>query len=681
MTPPAGAIDTAPLDGLLAGLRLGLFQDSGLPRRAPGAAADPEADAQVLSRVADWRAVAALARRHHVERLLLRGMRTRPDLLPASGIESRLETACSRNGRRGLVQLGALKRAAERLAAGGLPCLVLKGLPLAQRLYGHPLARDAGDIDLLVPPRTFRDAERMLLESAWRRIEPSFPETPARNRWWARFRHVHALAGPGASLELHRRLSRNPFHFNVPFEDLYARSASVEIGTISFRTLGEDDELAYLMHHGATHFWERLMWLCDVAVLLASVGPGRLEEASARCRQAGLAGLFASTLALCREAFHVRIPQEAARPAGGGRRAVLIARFSRRSWGDADLPRPDGFDWRKKVIRLITAPNSRAVGLEIVDVMVCPRDWGRPDLPDRLFYLYFLLRPLLWLTRKASGSGRTWSRRRGEKPAPALRPENARRGGREDRPPPESAREPRAARSGGRRGRRSLRKSVKALYTFVRAPAGTKAMALEAALFLWVARLLVRHVPLRHWRHRLVTAEEPGPATGRPAAGGRPEDAGDPADAHTAFAATGVETTAGAEASAPVAVGAAVEEHPPGALVREALLGAAQGGGTASAGRTPAQRFPRRVAYIVRKVAHHVPFHAVCLPQAMALQWMLRRRGVPSRLVFGTRREAGGMGLEFHAWLTVAGECVIGAEEAETFTALPSFDGSEPRPG
>ena len=158
-------------------------------------------------------------------------------------------------------------------------------------------------------------------------------------------------------------------------------------------------------------------------------------------------------------------------------------------------------------------------------------------------------------------------------------------------------------------------------------------MALEAALFLLLARLLVVHVPMRHWRRWLVTAEGPAPA------------GGPPADSHSAG-------------------------NPEGPAPAGAHLAC-----------TPPQRLPRRVARIVRRVAPHVPFPAVCLPQAMALQWMLRRRGVASRLFFGARRKAQGAGLDFHAWLTVGGECVIGAGEVETYAPLPPFDGIGPRPG
>ena len=585
MPPPV----TAPLEGLLAGLRLGLGVGAG----------DPEADLEVLSRVDDWNTVAALARRHRVAFPLLQGMQARAPGL-ASGIEPRLKRTRERTAHRGLAQIVALKRATGLLAAADIPCLVLKGLPLGQRLYGHPLARSAQDIDLLVSPRTFQAAERVLLENGWRRVEPSFPETPARNRWYGRFRHEHVLAGPGGLLELHRRLSHNPFYIDVPFESLLAGSVQVEIGALSFRTLGQEDDLVYLMCHGARHYWKKLVWLCDVAVVLASMEPERLERVSARCRQAGLSSILASTLLLCGAALHVRLPRGAAPLPAGGRRAAWIARFSERTWRDEDTSRfSGGFDWAgQKVIGLIAKPDSRTVLHEIASVFVGPRDWGKLDLPDRLFYLYFPLRPLLWATRRKDGR----------------------------RAPPAAT-----AGAGPRFGQ-----SAKAVRAFVRAPVAAKAMALEAALFLLLARLLVAHVPMRHWRRWLVTAEGPASAGGPPADSRVAFSAGDP------------------EGPAPAGT------HP---------------------ARTPQQRLPRRVARIVRRVARHVPFPAVCLPQAMALQWMLRRRGVASRLFFGARRKAQDSGLDFHAWLTVGGECVIGGGEVETYAPLPPFDGIGPRPG
>ena len=166
----------------------------------------------------------------------------------------------------------------------------------------------------------------------------------------------------------------------------------------------------------------------------------------------------------------------------------------------------------------------------------------------------------------------------------------------------------------------------------------SRLLAVEAVVFLALARLLVKHVRLRHWRSWLTTAQ------------GKAEVA-DP-------------------------------QHLPSVV---------------------------HVRRVVPRAAELVPFSALCLPQAMAGQWMLRRRGVTSRLSFGARRRddasagaqsaGGGMarslrsghmrrrffrdtgeprgqdrdGLEYHAWLSVNGVCVLGGP-VDSYAELPPFD-------
>ncbi|HEY0107198.1 MAG TPA: lasso peptide biosynthesis B2 protein [Rhizomicrobium sp.] len=67
----------------------------------------------------------------------------------------------------------------------------------------------------------------------------------------------------------------------------------------------------------------------------------------------------------------------------------------------------------------------------------------------------------------------------------------------------------------------------------------------------------------------------------------------------------------------------------------------------------------REIGWAVTRAARHVPFRAVCLPQAMAAQFMLRGRGVATVLHFGAGRGAD-KPLEAHAWLDAAGVEVTG---------------------
>lgn len=77
----------------------------------------------------------------------------------------------------------------------------------------------------------------------------------------------------------------------------------------------------------------------------------------------------------------------------------------------------------------------------------------------------------------------------------------------------------------------------------------------------------------------------------------------------------------------------------------------------------------RRVQWAVSAAARHSPVEFVCFPQALAGYTMLRRRRVPSTLVYGVARSQSG-DLLAHTWLAVGDLAVIGGEAAEGFTAI-----------
>jgi hypothetical protein len=80
----------------------------------------------------------------------------------------------------------------------------------------------------------------------------------------------------------------------------------------------------------------------------------------------------------------------------------------------------------------------------------------------------------------------------------------------------------------------------------------------------------------------------------------------------------------------------------------------------------------QRIGYAVIRAARWLPWHPTCLRQAIAVQRMLRRRGISSRLQLGLRR-AGTLN-EAHAWVTVQGRPVIGHRELESYKTLARFE-------
>jgi hypothetical protein len=81
------------------------------------------------------------------------------------------------------------------------------------------------------------------------------------------------------------------------------------------------------------------------------------------------------------------------------------------------------------------------------------------------------------------------------------------------------------------------------------------------------------------------------------------------------------------------------------------------------------QAIARKIGWAVTRAARHVPFGAVCLPQAMAAKAMLARRGISSVMHFGTMRGET-LSLAAHAWLDAAGVEVTGYPVESSFTEI-----------
>lgn len=76
----------------------------------------------------------------------------------------------------------------------------------------------------------------------------------------------------------------------------------------------------------------------------------------------------------------------------------------------------------------------------------------------------------------------------------------------------------------------------------------------------------------------------------------------------------------------------------------------------------------RRVGAAVMRAAERLPGTYVCLPRAMAVQWMLRRRGRPSTLVLGIQPEyASGDLHALHAWVEAGDQVIIGSDPTRTY--------------
>jgi hypothetical protein len=77
-----------------------------------------------------------------------------------------------------------------------------------------------------------------------------------------------------------------------------------------------------------------------------------------------------------------------------------------------------------------------------------------------------------------------------------------------------------------------------------------------------------------------------------------------------------------------------------------------------------------RLRRAVQAWARRAPWRVVCFQSALALQMLLRRRGIPSVLHYGIAQKEE---LKAHVWLSAAGEIAIGGEDAPRYTEIARF--------
>ncbi len=163
-----------------------------------------------------------------------------------------------------------LEETLRAFAEQRLDILVLKGPPLARRLYSDPALRPIGDLDLLARPGDLQRVCSALISLGYRAASGyGSPRDFPALRGYTLIYH----RGDEPLVELHwRPMSLASYQRAFSPSDLWRRSIHTEIGGKRARLLDPEDELRYLcVHYAAEHRGKRLIWLIDIARLLQSL--------------------------------------------------------------------------------------------------------------------------------------------------------------------------------------------------------------------------------------------------------------------------------------------------------------------------------------------------------------------------------------------------------------------------
>ena len=158
-----------------------------------------------------------------------------------------------------------LFRLLDRFALEGIGALVVKGPVLAVQAYGDPAMRSYGDLDLLVRQRDIRRATQLMIAAGY---EPRVPIS-AIDAGKIPGQYLFSRPDSQSLIELHNDYTLRYFPRRLPIERFFERQIRVRLDAHEAPALSLEDELVLICIHGAKHFWERLMWIADVAALVS----------------------------------------------------------------------------------------------------------------------------------------------------------------------------------------------------------------------------------------------------------------------------------------------------------------------------------------------------------------------------------------------------------------------------
>ena len=225
-------------------------------------------------RETEWAGTLEVARRERLLALAWHNGGAAIRRLAPPAISAQWRAEVLRDMDRGEAQREALGRVIESLTAAGIDVIVLKGAPLAQRLYGDPALRPSLDVDLYVPAAQ-RGAARSRLEAlGWVRMAGDAP--------WEESFHL-ASGAHQLLIEVHSALLDDPVlaHLRLPPPE----PTEVQLGALAVPAQGGDLLPACLATHLAKHDHAPLLWLNDFSLLWGGLGAEGQQRSRAAARR------------------------------------------------------------------------------------------------------------------------------------------------------------------------------------------------------------------------------------------------------------------------------------------------------------------------------------------------------------------------------------------------------------
>jgi hypothetical protein len=347
----------------------------------------------------DWDEYLSLIERHGTPVLSWESLRQAPEVnLPAT-VRQTLQQRSAVCRMQAMRLTSSLAQVLKDFNQADISLIPLKGPLLSLELYGDLGTRHSRDIDIMVDVEDLSRAQARLEQMGCQaQLQPTL--SPRHTEVFLQINHHMVYWHPlqRCLLELHWRTRWETHDRTVGQWD---RSAALVWNGLGYRALSPIDLVLHLCEHGSGHAWCRLKWLSDLTRMYA-VNYVDWNATYQAARDAGVEHSLLQCLRLLEELHGLPVPEtlhEATMrlPTLLLDQATICMLASPEIHLSSFLARICMTVRRLRYERLLRLRRSwRHV---FTEVAYCNPDFELLRLPDRLFWLYVLLRPILGVWR------------------------------------------------------------------------------------------------------------------------------------------------------------------------------------------------------------------------------------------------------------------------------------------
>jgi hypothetical protein len=347
----------------------------------------------------DWSLLRRIIRVHQVRPVVFKVLSAYPGGVDAAFLDE-LRKDCLRIASGNLFKLEEVLKLHNALNEAGVSNIPYKGVILSHFLFDDFITRETADIDFLIEPPQFSQAQNVLNKRGYAsayQYDSKFEKQMLRSDIEMLFSR-QTDAGL-LKVELHWLITHRMFDIPLPLSKLLKNT---QPATIANREVNipsiHDHALALLIHHGVNDLWRSLRHVIDIAAVVSKYGDSiDWGEMARDARRYNVTHTSCVGFRLCADVLGIEAPLPFVKHETTLRVMDFMLRFPPGNWKKLSkeniklqLALRDSFFDKFRVaafyVRTAFVPNIR--------------DIEAVTLPKPLYFLYYFIKPLLFAFRQ-----------------------------------------------------------------------------------------------------------------------------------------------------------------------------------------------------------------------------------------------------------------------------------------